>query len=124
MQAIGGVNEKIEGFFDVCRDRGLDGRQGVIIPKSNLVHLMVRDDVVAAVEAGEFAIFAVDTIDQGIEILTGVPAGERGADGRFPKGSVNARIEDRLVAFAEARRKFGARGRGDGDGQGANGEVS
>ncbi|MCG8562305.1 MAG: AAA family ATPase [Hyphomicrobiales bacterium] len=109
VQAIGGVNEKIEGFFDLCRARGLTGGQGVLIPKSNVVHLMLREDVVAAVEAGQFAVHAVETIDQGIALLTGVAAGVRGPDGRFPEGSVNARVEARLIAFAEARRKFGAR---------------
>lgn len=107
VQAIGGVNEKIEGFFALCRARGLDGTHGVMIPKANEQHLMLRRDVVAAVEQGKFHIFSVATIDEGIAILTGVKAGERGADGSYPKDTINRRVEDRLIAFSEARRKFG-----------------
>ena len=103
IQAIGGVNEKIEGFFDLCQARGLTGSQGVIIPASNVRHLMLRHDVVEAVRNGRFQIFAVETIDQGMEILTGVPAGERGNSGKFPEGSVNARVEARLIDFARKR---------------------
>jgi len=103
VQAIGGVNQKIEGFFDLCRARGpLDG-QGVLIPKSNVRHLMLRQDVVEAARAGKFHIYPVETIDQGIEILTGVPAGERGADGKFPESSVNQKVEARLMQLAEKR---------------------
>jgi predicted ATP-dependent protease len=109
VQAIGGANEKIEGFFDICDARGLTGSQGVIIPKSNLVHLMLREDVVAAVKRKRFHVYAVETIDEGMEILTGLPAGARGKDNLFAEGSINARVEDRLIAFAEARRKFGSR---------------
>ena len=97
VQPIGGVNEKIEGFFDTCRAQGLTGEQGVLIPASNVKHLMLRHDVVAAVAAGQFQVYAVETIDQGIEILTGVLAGERDASGEFPVGSVNQRVEARLV---------------------------
>lgn len=104
VQAIGGVNEKIEGFFDLCARRGLTGEQGVLIPKSNLPNLMLRKDVVAAAEAGRFHVFLVETIDEGIELLTGLAAGERGADGRFPDASVNGRVEARLLAFAKAAR--------------------
>jgi predicted ATP-dependent protease len=100
VQAIGGVNEKIEGFFEVCRGRGLTGEQGVLIPASNVKHLMLRHDVVQAVEQGQFNIYAVETIDQGIEILTGLPAGERNAKGQFPAGSLNARVEARLMDMA------------------------
>jgi predicted ATP-dependent protease len=103
VQAIGGVNEKIEGFFDLCKARGrLDG-QGVIIPSSNVRHLMLRRDVVDAVRAGQFQVFAVETIDQGIEILTGKPAGERDSAGNFPEGSVNQRVEARLIDLAAKR---------------------
>lgn len=112
VQAIGGVNEKIEGFFDVCSARELTGRQGVIIPHANIEHLMLRDDVVEAVARGEFAIYAVETIAQGIEILTGLPAGERGSDGAFEPDSINYRVEARLLEYAENRRKFFAN---DGD---------
>lgn len=108
VQAIGGVNEKIEGFFDLCVRRGLSGEHGVVIPKANIAHLMLREDVVNAVSKGDFHVYAVDTIDRGIEILTGLPAGDRGADGLYPEGSVNRKVEDRLIAFAEARRLFGA----------------
>jgi predicted ATP-dependent protease len=109
VQAIGGVNEKIEGFFDICRERGLTGDQGVIIPSANIEHLMLRADVVEAARRGEFRIYAVATVDEGIEILTGRPAGERGPDGRFPDGSINQLVEARLAGMAEVVRRFGAR---------------
>jgi lon-related putative ATP-dependent protease len=112
VQAIGGVNEKIEGFFDICRAQGLTGEQGVLIPASNVKHLMLRHDVVAAVAAGQFQVYAVETIDQGIEFLTGVPAGERDDTGEFPAGSVNQRVEARLIALAEKRLAFGVPERG------------
>jgi lon-related putative ATP-dependent protease len=110
VQAIGGVNEKIEGFFDLCRARGLNEEQGVLIPKSNVQHLMLREDVVEAVKNGQFAIYAVGTIDEGIEILTGVKAGERGAGGRFAAGTVNRLVEDKLKMFAERGRGFAKAG--------------
>jgi len=106
VQAIGGVNEKIEGFFDLCRQRGLSGSQGVLIPQANVQHLMLRSDVIEACGAGRFAVYAIGDIDQGIELLTGVAAGERGPDGAFGAGSVNARVEQRLREFAQARRKL------------------
>lgn len=106
VQAIGGVNEKIEGFFDICVKRGLTGTQGVVIPQANVQHLMLRRDVIDACAAGRFAIYPVATIDQGIALLTGLPAGARTADGSYPTGSVNARVEDRLRAFASIRRSF------------------
>lgn len=107
VQAIGGVNEKIEGFFDLCQTRGLTGEQGVLIPASNVRHLMLRHDVVAAVAAGRFHVHAVSTIDEGIEILTGLPAGSRDANGNFPEGSVNQRVEAHLIALAEKRISLG-----------------
>lgn len=110
VQAIGGVNEKIEGFFDLCRTRGLSGDQGVLIPAANVKHLMLRHDVVAAVAAGQFHIHPVSTIDEGIEILTGLPAGSRDADGHFPYGSINQRVEVRLIELAEKRISFGRSG--------------
>jgi len=106
VQAIGGVNEKIEGFFDLCAARGLTGRQGVLIPASNVKHLMLHRRVVEAAEAGRFRVHAVETIDQGLEILTGLEAGARNADGRFPEASVNARVEARLIELADKRRAF------------------
>ena len=115
VQAIGGANEKIEGFFDICSGRGLTGRQGVLIPASNVKHLMLRRDVVEACRAGRFAVYPVRHVDDGIELLTGLPAGEKGADGSYPEGSVNARVQARLDAFAERRRAFGATGRGEAD---------
>lgn len=107
IQAIGGVNEKVEGFFDVCRAVGLSGAQGVMIPRSNLSELMLREDVVAAVAEGQFHVWAVATVDEGFELLTGVPAGERGPDGAFPEGSANRRVEDRLHAFGASLRAAG-----------------
>lgn len=106
VQAIGGVNQKIEGFFDVCKAKGLTGEQRVIIPHSNLAHLMLREDVVEAVSAGRFHLWAVTTIEEGLEILTGVPAGARAADGQFPEGSVNAQVERRLQEFAQCLKEF------------------
>ncbi len=106
VQVIGGVNEKIEGFFDLCDARGLTGRQGVLIPAGNVEHLMLRHDVVAAAKAGKFRILPVRTIDEGIELLTGIAAGERGGDGQFLAGSINRRVEDRLIALADQRRRF------------------
>jgi lon-related putative ATP-dependent protease len=107
VQPIGGANEKIEGFFDVCRASGLTGDQGVLIPASNVKHLMLRADVVEAAEKGLFQVWPIETVDQAVELLTGVPAGEKGADGRYPEGSVNRRVDDRLAAFAEKARSFG-----------------
>jgi lon-related putative ATP-dependent protease len=103
VQAIGGVNEKIEGFFDLCNARGLTGDQGVLIPVANVKHLMLRQDVVDAVAAGKFHVYPVDHIDQGIELLTGIPAGVRDKKGKYPKGTVNRRVEDRLEEFTRKR---------------------
>ncbi|HEU5086001.1 MAG TPA: AAA family ATPase, partial [Roseiflexaceae bacterium] len=108
IQAIGGVNEKIEGFFDVCKARGLTGAQGVLIPHSNRRHLMLRDDVVAAVRTGQFHIWAITAIDEGLELLTGIPAGTRALDGSFPAGSVHARVDQRLRSFTTSLRELGA----------------
>ncbi|MEW6569888.1 MAG: AAA family ATPase [Nitrospirota bacterium] len=101
IQPIGGVNHKIEGFFDVCRAKGLTGEQGVIIPYRNLRNLMLREDVIKAVKENRFHIYAVKTIDEGIEILTGVSAGERRADGIYPEGTVNHIVDKKLKEYAE-----------------------
>jgi predicted ATP-dependent protease len=116
IQAIGGVNEKIEGFFDVCKAQGLTGDQGVLIPHSNLKHLMLRKDVVDAASAGQFHIYAVRSIDEGIALLTGTDAGERDEDGEFPEGSVNYLVEARLRQLADIRHEFSGHGRGGEDG--------
>lgn len=102
VQAIGGVNEKIEGFFDVCKARGLNGSNGVIIPESNVRNLMLREDVVEAVEKGLFHVWAIESVNEAIELLTGMEFGIRDKDGRFPEGSFNDLVERRLEEFAEA----------------------
>ncbi|MEF8817142.1 MAG: ATP-binding protein [Salinibacter sp.] len=106
VQPIGGVNEKIEGFFDVCEERGLTGDQGVLIPAANVDNLMLRPDVVAAVEADDFHVYPVETIDQGIALLTGVEAGTRDEQDGFPDGTMNGKVEARLREFADRRRQF------------------
>jgi predicted ATP-dependent protease len=110
VQAIGGVNQKIEGFFDLCRERGLTASQGVMIPASNVQHLMLRADVIEACAAGRFAVYPIAHIDEGVALLTGQPAGARGPDGAFAAGSVNAAVEARLREFARARRPPAADG--------------
>ena len=104
IQAIGGVCAKIEGFFDLCNARGLTGTQGVLIPRSNLPHLVLREDVVRALAEGRFHLYSVESVTQGIEILTGLPAGERDVSGRFPASSVFGRVERRLIEIAERLR--------------------
>jgi predicted ATP-dependent protease len=106
VQPIGGVNEKVEGFYDVCVQRGLTGDQGVLIPAANADNLMLRQDVVAAAEAGDFHIYPVETVDQGIEQLTGIEAGSLNEQGAYPDGTINAKIEARLRTFAQQRRTF------------------
>lgn len=110
VQAIGGVNEKIEGFFDLCAARGLTGTQGVVIPASNVRHLMLRRDVVEACAAGRFGIWPVASVDDALALLTGIEAGARRADGSFPEGSVHRRVEHRLRQFAEMRRDWAGEG--------------
>jgi lon-related putative ATP-dependent protease len=104
VQAIGGVNAKIAGFFDVCAARGLTGDQGVLIPRSNVRHLMLREDVVQAVAEGRFHIYAVATIEEGLELLTGVPAGSADAEGNYTAGTLYAAAQDKLREFAESMR--------------------
>ena len=103
IQVIGGVNEKIEGFFETCARRGLTGEHGVLIPKDNVKHLMLHRDVVEAVREGRFHVYPITTIDEAVTLLTGVAAGERNARGRFPAGTVNHRVERRLQDLAEKR---------------------
>jgi predicted ATP-dependent protease len=100
VQAIGGVNEKIEGFFAICQERGLNGEQGVLIPQANVRNLMLRRPVIDAVAAGKFQIYPVSTVDEGIELLTGLPAGEPDESDEYPEGTINRRVQDRLRAFA------------------------
>jgi lon-related putative ATP-dependent protease len=112
IQAVGGINEKVEGFFDVCQARGLTGGQGVLIPEANVRHLMLRPDVVQAVRQERFNIWAVGTVDDGLALLTGREAGQPGRDGRFAEGTVNAAVEAALAANVERLREFRA-GRAD-----------
>jgi lon-related putative ATP-dependent protease len=107
IQAIGGVNEKIEGFFDICKSRGLTGDQGVLIPKSNIKHLMLRQDVIEAVDSGNFHIYPIEHVDQGIELLTGVTAGELDSDGNYPDGTLNGIVQSKLAELAEISSRFG-----------------
>lgn len=111
VQAVGGINEKIEGFFDLCKARGLTGEQGVIIPASNVQHLMLRRDVVEAAEAGRFHVYAVETVDQAVELLMGIPAGKRDAKGNFAKGSINYLVEKQLIEWDKKQREAPPRGR-------------
>jgi predicted ATP-dependent protease len=106
VQPIGSVNEKIEGFFGVCKARRLTGSQGVIIPTANMNHLMLRNEVVDAVAAGQFHVYAVESIDQAAALLSGLPAGEEDADGNFPEGSVNFRVAARLVELSLMRQAY------------------
>ncbi len=108
IQPIGGVNQKIEGFFQVCKEKGLTGEQGVLIPEQNLRNLMLDQGVVDAVEEGKFHIYSAKTIDEGIEILTGVPAGEKQDDGTYPEGSVNYLVDGKLREMADRLRRFGS----------------
>lgn len=112
IQAVGGVTRKIEGFFAVCQAKGLTGEQGVIIPAANIQHLMLKDEVVTAVRDGQFHVWAIRSVDEGIELLTGRPAGERGPDVRFPDNSVHRLVEDHLREFADRLRTYTVSGDG------------
>ncbi len=125
VQPVGGLNQKIEGFHDVCKAIGFSGEQGVIIPSRNRRNLMLREDVVESVRQGGFHIYTVDGVDQAMELLTGLPAGERQPDGTYPEGSVNCLVDARLRQMGEAlrrfarrRRKAGAQGEGEEQQQG------
>lgn len=107
IQAVGGATEKVEGFFDACERAGLTGEQGVIIPASNRRHLMLEERVIEAVREGRFHVWAVERVDQGIELLTGLPAGKRDSDGSYPDGTLHRRVQDRLTAMARAAREWG-----------------
>jgi predicted ATP-dependent protease len=107
IQPVGGINEKIEGFFEICRAKGLSGEQGVMIPAASVKNLMLREDVVDAVREGRFHIWAVHTVDEGIEILTRTTAGERRSDGTWEPGTVNARVDERLCDYAQRLKGFG-----------------
>src|SRR4029077_13877107 len=106
IQAIGGVNEKIEGFYDVCRIKGLTGTQGVMMPDSNVEDLMLREDILDSVAAGKFHIWPVAKVEEGIEILTGKTAGQRHGDGGFADGTVFARVNERLSKMANVMKEF------------------
>ncbi len=113
IQPIGGVNEKIEGFFDICAERGLTGRQGVLIPASNVKNLCLRDRVIEAVKDGQFHLIPLHTVNDGLEVLTGIESGQRGKDGAYPEDSLNRRVEDCLTEFADIRKTFVTEARHD-----------
>jgi lon-related putative ATP-dependent protease len=106
VQAVGGINEKIEGFYEVCRERGLDGSHGVIIPRDNIKHLMLTEEVVDAVQNNRFSVYAVQHIDEAIAVLTDRVAGERDENGEFPEDTVNRKVEDQLIKYAKGRKQF------------------
>ncbi|MBN1545632.1 MAG: AAA family ATPase, partial [Syntrophaceae bacterium] len=106
IQPIGGVNHKIEGFFKFCKSKGLTGDQGVLVPYQNLRNLMLRDEVVESVHKGQFHIYTARTVDEGIEVLTGVPAGERQKDGTYPEGTINHLVDKKLKEMAEQLKNF------------------
>ncbi len=100
IQPIGGVNDKIEGFYQVCKMRGLDGSHGVLIPIQNVANLNLSDEIIEDVKEGKFHVYAISTIDEGIEILTGVPAGKKDSTGKFPAGSINYLVQEKLNKYA------------------------
>ncbi|MDO8425968.1 MAG: ATP-binding protein [Deltaproteobacteria bacterium] len=107
VQPIGGVNEKIEGFFEVCMAKGLTGKQGVIIPKRNVRNLMLKKEVIEAVREGRFSVYPIEMVDEGMEILAGTPVGERDSNGKFPEGTVNHLVEKKLLRLAKGLKEFG-----------------
>ena len=118
VQAIGGVNEKIEGYFEVCKDRGLTGEQGVLIPAANVKNLMLNKEVVTAVTNKQFHIYPITTINQGIEVLTGVPAGQLDDSDQYPEGTINQRVIARLANMAETQRTYSQAQDNDGESEG------
>jgi predicted ATP-dependent protease len=109
VQPIGGVNEKIEGFFHVCKVKGLTGKQGVMIPESNVKNLMLKDEVIEAVKKKKFHVWSVSTIDEGIEVLTGKKAGVKGKNGKYPKGTINDLVDKKLKEYSENFTHLGKR---------------
>ncbi len=126
VQVIGGANEKIEGFFDICcgRPGGLTGNQGVLVPEGNVKNLMLRPDIVEACKAGNFHVYSISHIDEGIEILTGAVAGKRNKRGEYPEGTINRLVEDQLIKFAEKRRDFARGKRRDDDAKQDNSDAA
>ncbi len=126
IQAIGGVNEKIEGYYHVCKNKGLTGKQGVIIPRSNIDNLMLKDEVVNAIQAGKFKIWAVDTVEDGLKILTGKEAGERQKNGKFPPNTIYYLVENQLKTYAkrasEFRKAIGGKKKSETDDSSGSGE--
>jgi lon-related putative ATP-dependent protease len=123
VQPIGGVNQKVEGFHDVCRAAGFSGSQGVIIPERNRRNLMLRDDVLESVERGDFEILCVNTVDDALEALTGIAAGERAQDGTYPEGSLHFMVDKRLREMGEAMRQFGRKPPGEAQAEKPEGEA-
>jgi len=113
IQVIGGVNEKIEGFFDLCIARGLTGKQGVLIPAANVKHLMLKSEVIEAAEAGQFHVYPIKTVDQGMEVLTGLKSGEADEEGNYPEGTINGMVQERLAIFAEKSKESNNKSKGD-----------
>ncbi len=118
IQPIGGVNEKIEGFFTLCKKRGFTGDQGVVIPRANVKHLMLKEEVVEAVKEGKFKVYAIESIDEAIELFTGLPAGESIEGEGFARGSFNALVQEKLEFFAQRRKELARQLQGkEGDGK-------
>jgi len=124
VQAIGAVNEKIEGFFDICQARGLSGEQGVLIPAANVKHLMLRQDVVSACAEGKFSIYAVQNVDEAIELLTGVAAGEANEEGMVPEGTINFMVAAQLAELSALRQAFAAASRQQAGESQTNGQTN
>ena len=123
IQPIGGVNEKIEGFYQVCKAKGFTGEQGVVIPHQNVRNLMLKKEVVEDIKKGKFHVYPVETIDQAVEIMTGKESGARGASGKFKRGSVNYLVDKKLKEYAEDYRKFGRQAGAAKKGNGSSSET-